>query len=209
MDLLAVLMTKLCLCFPSTVVGDAPVAITDMAEKDGINLSAFHLIRGGQAIYEKYGYVSPSVQALRQRISTMSWGGLIQSAKELILMVYKENGFRAVIRNDDMLINIVKPITFEIERDFNQRHMGDPASGGSDDLNFSEFMIIYLTKDMLYNNEFVLNMGSSEWLDWSSRLILTDFTLLDGANGGRRGNTRRRKARRRSARSKVHRRLLL
>jgi hypothetical protein len=197
MDVLTVLMTKLCLCFPTTILNETPIEITDMAAKDDISLSAFNLLRGGFAIYEKYGFVSPFILELRRRIPTIRWQELIQSAKELILTVYKENGIRALIRNDDLLVNIVKPITFEIEKEFNYRHMGDPTNG-TDALNFSEFMMMYLFIGAPYYDEFTLDETSPEWTDWSSRLVFTEFTLLDGVGGGRKTRTRtRRRTRRR------------
>jgi len=184
-DVLAVLMTKLCLCFPTTIINETPIEITDMAVKDDISLSAFNLLRGGFAIYEKYGFVSPFILELRRRIPTIRWQDLIQSAKELILTIYKENGIRALIRNDNLLINIVKPITFEIEKEFNYRHMGDPANG-TDALNFSEFMMMYLTIGAPDYSTFTLDKTSPEWNDWSSRLLFTEFTLLDVAGGARK-----------------------
>jgi len=205
MDVLSVLMTKLCMCFPKTIVDDAPITVTDMATKDSINLSAFHLVRGGPAIYEKYGYESPSVRALRDRIQNLRWQELKQSAKELVLLVYKESKLPGLIRNDDLVMNIVRRITYDIESTFNQNHMGDPFYGGPDDINFSEFMIIYLTDADLYSNEFILNASSPEWINWSSKLIFTGFEELGG--GGEAGKamrkTRRRKTRRRKTQKRV------
>ena len=202
MDVLTVLMTKLCLCFPTTILNETPIEITDMATKDDISLSAFNLLRGGFAIYEKYGFVSPFILELRRRIPTIRWQDLIQSAKELILTIYKENGFRALIRNDDLLVNIVKPITFEIEHEFNRRHMGDPTNG-TDALNFSEFMMMYLTTGAPDYDTFTLDETSPEWTDWSSRLLFTEFTLLDGVGGGRKKRSRKTRTRRRTRRRRV------
>jgi hypothetical protein len=190
MDVLAVLMTKLCLCFPTAILNETPIEITDMATKDDISLSAFNLLRGGFAIYEKYGFVSPFVLELRRRIPTIRWQDLMQITKELILTIYKENGFRALIRNDDLLVNIVKPITFEIEREFNYRHMGDPTND-TDTINFSEYMMMYLTLGAPDYSTFTLDETSPEWNDWSSRLLFTEFTLLEVAGGARKKRSRK------------------
>jgi len=192
-DVLAVLMTKLCTCFPESIVRETPITLTDMATKDEMNLSAFHLLRGGHAIYEKYGYTSPSVAELRERIKTLRWRDLNINAKQLLLKLSRESGLGGNYRNDDRFVDIVKPITYEIERAFNQHYFMNPANNG-EIINFSEYMIIYLTQDTGYDNDFTLNPLSPEWADWSSRLLLTEVKEIPIAGGrhGRKGQKTRR-----------------
>ena len=198
LDVLAVLMTKLCTCLPDPILARSPITISDMANKDDINLSAFHLLRGGQAIYEKYGYTSSSIAELRARIKTIRWRDLDTSAKELILTVSKASGLRGSYRNDDLLVNIVKPITYEIEHAFNRYSLEHPANDG-DIINFSEYMIIYLTRDSGYNIDFTLDPSSPEWVEWSSRLVFTEAKEIpiSGGRRGRKGQRTRRLRRRR------------
>jgi hypothetical protein len=197
LDVLTVLMTKLCTCFPSSIT--TPIIITDMATKDDISLSAFHLIRGGNAIYEKYGYTSPSSTELKERIRNMRWRDLDTTTKQLILQIFQENGLPGFFRNGDLLVNILQPITYKIEQEFNRRHLDVPVNGGNDieSINFSEYMLIYLTKDGGYNTDFILDTSSVEWNDWSSRLLFTEFEeIVAGGIGGTR-KKRSRKTRRR------------
>jgi hypothetical protein len=194
LDVLTVLMTKLCTCFPSSIT--TPITITDMANKDDISLSAFHLIRGGNAIYEKYGYTSPSITELKEHIRGVYWRDLDAQTKQLILQISQESGLPGFFRNGDLLVNILQPITYEIEQEFNKRHLDTSVNGGNDieSINFSEYILIYLTKDTGYNTDFTLDTSSVEWNDWSSRLLFTEFEEI--ISGGTR-KKRSRKTRRR------------
>ena len=68
--------------------------------------------------------------------------------------------------------------------------MGDPTNG-TDALNFSEFMMMYLTIGAPDYSTFTLDKTSPEWNDWSSRLLFTEFTLLDVAGGARKKRSRK------------------
>lgn len=186
LDVLAVLLTKLCTCLPAVLEG-APITITDMASKDDVNLSAFHLLRGGDAIYEKYGYTSPFITEFKERIRRLRWRDLDTTAKQLILQISQESGLPGFFRNGDLLTDILKPITYEIERAFNARHLDTFVNGGEDveSINFSESMIIYLTQDTGYDTEFILDPSSPEWADWSSRLLFTAVAPY-GVGGSRK-----------------------
>jgi len=197
LDVLTVLMTKLCTCFPSSIT--TPIIITDMANKDDINLSAFYLIRGGNAIYEKYGYTSHSSTELKERIRDMRWKDLDTATKQLILQIFQENGLPGFFRNGDLLIDILRPITYKIEQEFNRRHLDVPVYGSNDieSINFSEYMLIYLTKHSGYNTDFTLNTSSAEWNDWSSRLLFTEFEEIVAVGGMRKKRSRKTRRRRR------------
>jgi hypothetical protein len=196
LDVLTVLMTKLCTCFPSSIT--TPITITDMANKDDISLSAFYLIRGGNAIYEKYGYTSPSITELKEHIRGVYWRDLDAQTKQLILQISQESGLPGFFRNGDLLVNILQPITYEIEQEFNKRHLDTPVNGGNDieSINFSEYILIYLTKDTGYNTDFTLDTSSAEWNDWSSRLLFTEFEeIISGGTRKKRSRKTRRRRR--------------
>ena len=196
-DVLAVLLTKLYTCFPTASEG-VPITITDMASKDDVNLSAFHLLRGGDAIYEKYGYTSPFIKEFKERIRRLRWRDLDTTEKQLILQISQESGLPGFFRNGDLVTDILKPITYDIERAFNARHLDTFVNGGEDveSKNFSESMIIYLTQDTGYDTEFVLDPSSPEWADWSSRLLFTDVAPYSVGGSRRRTQTRRRQRQR-------------
>jgi len=192
-DVLSVLKTKLSLCFPV----NAPIGLSDQAEKDTITLSPFRILRGGDALYEKYGYRSANVDIIKDRIRHARWSDLGEGVQGLIQHMYTKSR-RALIAagvspdyNDDTLLtDILCPITYEIENKYNRKYLnGDP-------MGFSAELCMYFLLDMPDINRdivnFRLDLGDTRWQDWSTRLVFKGFEEI-GSGGASMRKTCRRK----------------
>ena len=184
-DVLSVLKIKLSLCFPV----DAPIGLSDLAEKDTVTLTPFRILRGGDALYEKYGYRSANLDMLKDRIRRSRWGDLGEKSKMLIQHMYKKSrrvlvaaGVSPEYSDDTLLTDILRPITYEIENNYNHNYLKD------DPLGFSTELCMHFLLDMPEMNRnimyFRLNMADPVWLSWSSRFVFTGFEELGGGVGG-------------------------
>ena len=193
-DVLSVLKTKLSLCFPV----DAPIGLSDQAEKDTITLTPFRILRGGDALYEKYGYRSANVDMIKDRIRQARWGDLGEKAQVLIQHMYKKSqraliaaGISPEYSDDTLLTDILRPITYEIENKYNRKYLKD------DPMGFSAELCMHFLLDMPEENRDVVNfhldMADPVWLSWSSRLVFTGFDEVNvaGSVGGSQKKTRR------------------
>jgi len=69
LDLLQILKTKIALLFPM----GGPLCITDVARKGDVFLSSFNIVRGGNAVYEKYGYESVFLSEVKGIVQAAYW----------------------------------------------------------------------------------------------------------------------------------------
>lgn len=202
-DVLSVLKTKLSLCFPV----DSPIGLSDQAEKDTITLSPFRILRGGDALYEKYGYRSANIDIMKDRIRRARWGDLGEEVRELIQHMYTKSrralvaaGVSPEYDDNTLLTDILRPITYEIENKYNHKYL--PGETG-----FSADLFMYFLLDMPAENRdvanFLLDSTDPRWLFWSSALIFTGFEEIVGVGGARR-KTRRLRQRVFSAPTAIH-----
>jgi hypothetical protein len=69
LDVLQILKTKIALLFPM----GGPLCITDVARKGDVFLSSFNIVRGGNAVYEKYGYESVFLSEVKGIVHAAYW----------------------------------------------------------------------------------------------------------------------------------------
>ena len=190
-DVLQILKTKLCLACPV----EDPVMIIDQANTPTTMISPFHILRGGDAFYEKYGYHSEAIGKLKEGLQTFTWSDCSPEMKTVIQEFTKEKAFSP----ETLLTNIMKGVTWEQESDFN----GARGSAWSADL-----LELYAMKTKGYTKEqmdqfspvtlwkYTLNQEDARWIAATASMVFTDFTVI--ASGGSR--TRRKRRRRRSMR---------
>jgi len=204
-DVLQILKTKLGLLFPT----DTPITIFDGAHKPEKTpesaptmISPFHVLRGGDAFYEKYGYVSPVINDLKHKLPAFTWGSCTEEARDMIRScTAKEYDPSA------LLMEIMKTIDWDTEVAFNNR---SPRS-----LSYVVFRQFALQQGIpldVTNQwsifsiwKFTLNRADPRWQRAEASLVFTKFTpLVLVAPGGRR-RTRKYRSRQSKGRRRFHR----
>lgn len=184
-DVLSVLKIKLSLCFPV----DVPIGLSDQAEKDTVTLTPFRILRGGDALYEKYGYRSANIDMMKDHIRRTRWGDLGEGAQGLIQHIYTKSRRALIAADDTLLTDILRPITYEIENKYNRKYL-------TGETGFSADLFMYFLLDMPEMNRDVVNfrldVADPRWQTWSAALIFTGFEEI----GAGMRKTRRRKTRR-------------
>jgi hypothetical protein len=200
-DVLQILKTKLGLLFPT----DTPITIFDGAHKPETSsetaptmISPFHVLRGGDAFYEKYGYVSPVINDLKHKLTTFTWGSCTEEAKKIIRDCTDKDYDPSM-----PLMEIMKTISWDVEVAFNNR---SPRS-----LSYVVFRQFALQEGIPLDAtnqwslfsiwKFTLNRADPRWQRAETSLVFTKFTPL--APGGRR-KTRKYRGRRSKGRRRFH-----
>ena len=194
-DVLQILKTKLGLAFPT----DTDITIYDGARivetsDDGspTMISPFHLLRGGKAFYEKYGYSSPIINDLKVKLETFPWSECTEDAKSVILDCRPETHL-----DGELLTDIMKKISWEDEVAFNNRQERS--------LSYRVFRQFALKQGISLEDstqfeqtpvwKFLLNKDSPEWIQCDKDLQFTLFTeTTNSAQSTRRRKKRARKA---------------
>jgi hypothetical protein len=195
-DVLQILKTKLGLAFPT----DTEITIYDGARivetlEDGspTMISPFHLLRGGPAFYEKYGYASPIINDLKVKLETFTWSECTEDAKSVILDCRPETHL-----DGELLTDIMKKLSWEDEVAFNNRQERS--------LSYRVFRQFALKRGVPLENsnqfapspvwKFSLDKESPKWIQCDKDLQYVSF--MDTTNSSH--STRRRKKRARSRR---------
>ena len=110
-DVLQILKTKLALLFPTST----PITINDGARNDMTMISPFHIMRGGDAFYEKYGYVSPAITELKELVKEFTWAECNEEQRSMIKDCTKAEDYPPEMK----LVDIMKTITWEKETKYN------------------------------------------------------------------------------------------
>ena len=186
-DVLQILKTKLCLACPV----EDPVMIIDQANTPTTMISPFHLLRGGDAFYEKYGYYSAAIGELKDGLLTFKWSDCSPEMKTVIQEFTKEKAFSP----ETLLTDIMKDVTWDQESDFNRIR----ESAWSADL-----LELYAKKVKGYTSEqmnqfspvtiwrYTLNQEDSRWIAANASMIFTEFKVV--ASGGSRTRRKRRRS---------------
>lgn len=185
-DVLQVLKTKLALAFPVR----KPVTLNDGAGTNTyMRISPFHLMRGGDAFYEKYGYRSPEITELKEALPSVCWADCLPEQKELIRACTKVTDFPA----DMPLIDIMKTISWDQENTWN--------NANEKILSYRVFRLFATTKGypLEITNQnmiksiwiFTLHREGPQWKQWEAELVFTAFH--PEATGGRRKGRRTRR----------------
>ena len=175
LDVLQILKTKLTLAFP--VKEDVNVIIVDMAMKNGINISPFNVIRGGNAIYEKYGYRNVNLNDLKEKLKSFTWSFCNREIRRII----EHCTGRAEWPPEMPLIDIMNTIPWELEKVYNKNVENEPLS---------LYIFYQFAKTVGERTEtiwtFQLDRDSPAWRQCNSQLVFTDFTPIASAGGRRR-----------------------
>ena len=186
-DVLQTLKTKLALAFP---VDGVPIQLVDGIRSapppetgSYTMVSPFHIVRGGDAYYERFGYHSDDITRLKDLIREVTWALCTEPMKEIILDCTKKTGYE----DDRLLIDIMKEISWEAEVAYNESHL---------ELSLSSMVFRLYAKTQgttmtqshqwSFNNiwTFTLVPGSKEWKQYDAALTFTAFA--PSASGGRR-----------------------
>jgi len=129
-DVLKILQAKLALAFP--VLGKrVPVQLVDASRNEAsdaergspIMISPFHLCRGGDAYYEKYGFRSSAITKLKEgsgkNIRNVTWRDCTPVAQAVILDCTGKK--KTDYRPGDLLADVMKGISWDDERAYNER----------------------------------------------------------------------------------------
>jgi len=123
-DVLQILKSKLGLAFPVVRHPTPSLELVDSARNEAVKkdrgsptmISPFHLVRGGNAYYEKYGYRSPAITTLKRDILGATWVECSPIAQAVIL----ECTGKADYRPGDLLVDIMTGISWDEERAYNE-----------------------------------------------------------------------------------------
>lgn len=201
-DVLQTLKTKLGLAFPTA--SEFHITINDGAMNSRILISPFHILRGGNAFYEKYGYVSPVISSLKEQIKEFLWSACNEEIKNVIGECTKRSDWPLDMR----LMEIMKTISWDDEKSYNNVKGPVPDDDEDDYIHpslsyrvFRHFATIaggipFEKTDQFKTDtiwEFTLNRESEEWKRCESELVFTKFLPKHG--GGSCGSQRRKRRR--------------
>ena len=228
-DVLQTLKTKVGMLFP--MIKTHRLCITDVAEKEGVDLSSFRILRGEDAVYEKYGYQSEFMDDLKRVVRGLTWGQefcvkeLQLHINSMLTFVNNEKGSISLLTGADipsstLIIDIMRSIGFEYEVAYAKKYM----------LCFSYHLLLIignkrieilnaagrppLPADYMYATKigkpnawvFCLNPESDAWRRSKDALLFTNLTV--GTNSASAASSRktRRQSRRRRRRQRRSRR---
>jgi hypothetical protein len=174
------------------------VQLSDIAEKDGISISKFNLLRGRDAFYEKYGYVSPLLNEFKSLYKNFTFD-------EFFTKIYmKRPPMESWLRITNLIPQYTKKlngtesfmtIMNEISWDMEKGEIGeDTVSISTDIFNIVSRYLLgkegkTVSNDILFR--FTLNPESAAWQKYNSMLVFTGIDIPPPAEGGRRRKRRR------------------
>ncbi len=181
-DVLLVLLTKLAFLL---IPAGHPHTITDVMQgDDGTYVSVSRVLQGRDAYYEKYGYTSPLIHAVKGWLQTLEWGALPADIQRLFVA---DPAATAAIPATTLLTDVIQE----------KKPLLTPAK-------FSA--LISLAFPHAHTNlwNFSLDRTNPIWTAWSDTLVFTRVDIGELLAGGfyrlRRRHSRRR-SRSRSNRS--------
>jgi hypothetical protein len=187
-DVLQILKTKLALLFPTST----PITIYDGARNDMTMISPFHIMRGGDAFYEKYGYVSPAIAELKELVKEFTWGECNEEQTSMIKDCTKLDDYPSEMK----LIDIMKTITWEKETKYNTANERSLSYR-----IFRWFAVIRKHYSFEQTNQFAvgtiwdftLNKDDPRWKRSETDLVFTKFREITAGGKSRRYTRRRRR----------------
>jgi hypothetical protein len=197
-DVLQILKTKLGLAFPTEMeitIYDGARIVETSEDSSPTMISPFHLLRGGKAFYEKYGYSSPIINDLKEPLKTFPWSECTEDAKNVI-----QDCTSKTYAGEQLLMDIMKEISWDQEVAFN--------NGQERSLSYRVFRQFALKQGISLEDsnqfapspvwKFSLDKESPEWIQCDKDLQFTLFTeTTNSAQSTRRRKKRARKASRR------------
>jgi len=179
-DVLQILKTKLAFI----LTGKSELPLHDLAMKDGIFISKFNLLRGGDAYYEKYGYTSDGITDLKDKLKSATWGNIVKDPQILNII---HGLMRKLIRtdedDDDKIIDIMKKISWQSEK-----HLFDTQNLALDKI------FTYFANEHGYGATHIMNFtvkkDNPKWIACNSDLVFTDLTMQKGGRRKTKKKTR-------------------
>ena len=189
-DVLGILSAKLCLAFPV----EDPVIIIDQANTLTTMISPFHLIRGGDAYYEKFGCRSAAINELKDGLRTFT---LNDCSPEMIALIQKILDTKDV-PGTTPLTEIMKGVSWPQESAFNE---ATKSSWSADIFALYALHTKGYTKEQMDQFspgtlwKYTPIQGDERWIAANASMVFTDFTVV--ASGGSRTRRKRRRSVRR------------
>lgn len=185
-DVLQILKSKLALLFPTS----SPVKINDGARNDMTMISPFHILRGGDAFYEKYGYSSPAISELKKLITEFVWSDCNEEIRSIIRDCTGVEDYPAKMP----LMDVMKTISWEKETKFNTENERS--------LSYRVFRwFALLTKGFTFEQsnqfavgtiwEFTLDTADRRWQQAATDLVFTGFREVREGGMRRKRKTRK------------------
>jgi len=185
-DVLQILKSKLCLACPV----EMPVVIIDQANTPTMMISPFHILRGGDAFYEKYGYSCEAMNELKESLQGFRWSECSPEMKTVVQEFTKERVFSPETR----LIDIMKGVSWEQESEFS----GARGSCWSSDVLELYGMKKDYTKEQMDQFspvtiwKYTLQQEDPRWVAAKESMVFTEFQVV-GSGGSRIRRSRRRR----------------
>jgi hypothetical protein len=185
-DVLQILKSKLALLFPTS----SSVQINDGARNDMTMISPFHILRGGDAFYEKYGYSSPAISELKKLIPEFVWSDCNEKIRSIIRDCTGVEEYPAKMP----LMDVMKTISWEKETKFNTENERS--------LSYRVFRwFALLTKGYTFEQtnqfavgtiwEFTLDTADRRWKQAATDLVFTGFREIREGGMRRKRKTRK------------------
>jgi hypothetical protein len=153
-DVLQILKTKIGLLFPPK----GPISITDVARIRDVYISPFNIIRGGNAIYEKYGYRSEFIEEVKKIIEEAYKDQffvktyLKDTLFDFIRFTNERLGshlFTDGLDSTTLLVDIMRQFSMEDEQAYHD-HLLAAAPEGTDISPISDWLVHYIGKYRLW-----------------------------------------------------------
>jgi hypothetical protein len=195
-DVLQILKSKLCLACPV----EMSVVIIDQANTPTMMISPFHILRGGDAFYEKYGYHSVAIAELKNGLRDFTWSDCSPEMKAVVQEFTKER----VISPETRLIDIMKGVSWEQESEF---------SGARGSCWSADVLELYAGKTKGYTKgqmdqfspvtiwKYTLQQEDPRWIAAKESMVFTEFQVV--GSGGTRTRRRRRRLLRRNRKTRA------
>jgi hypothetical protein len=148
-------------------------------------------MRGGDAFYEKYGYVSPAITELKELVKKFTWGECNEEQTSMIKDCTKADDYPPKMK----LVDIMKTITWEKETKYNTANERSLSYRV-----FRWFALIRKEYSFEKTNQFAvdtiwgftLDKDDPRWKRSEADLVFTNFREIT-AGGKRRRSTRKRR----------------
>jgi hypothetical protein len=162
-DVLQVLKSKLALCLPTE---GRKLQLYDTAQSGVVGLSSFSIMRGGDGVYEKYGYSSEPINEFKKKIPKLRFDQLKTSIQKDIERVYLEYLPEEPLLYNGSVMEILQKIPFEVENK----------------TIVSEKVFNWMIEDAGYENQdkvvtYYLDTESAAWKQWNKKLLFTDLNV--------------------------------
>lgn len=224
LDVLQILKTKIALLFPM----GGQLCITDVARKGDVFLSSFKIVRGDDAVYEKYGYESPFLSEVKEIVRTAYWDQFFVKQylqKELIDFIKFVNTkfhthFLTELDPTMRLIDIMKQFPMEYEQAYYE-HQKATVEGVV--LPISDLIVIRTGNYRVFtrshgsspvpsnimevteigrNTAWLFCLNPEKWAPLDKRMVFTSLSVSNSSSSASRKRKQRRTRRKNTRRAR-------